>query len=91
MVTPHSQSLDVLENCLPGLVRTMDYPSSSVCDPSSSMVITGVAVLLGTTHIKDPYANFHDLFNGSTSNPNAIATSLVSVTCSYQSILISYR
>jgi amino acid transporter len=44
------------------------------------VVVTGVAVLLGATHIKDPYANFYGLFEGSTSNPNAIATSLVSHT-----------
>lgn len=43
------------------------------------MVATGVAVLFGATHIKDPYANFHDMFDGSKSNPNAIATSLVKV------------
>ncbi|RDB26314.1 High-affinity methionine permease [Hypsizygus marmoreus] len=43
------------------------------------MVVTGVAVLSGLTHIKDPYANFHDLFEGSTSNPNALATALVKV------------
>lgn len=45
------------------------------------MVATGVAVLFGATHIKDPYANFHDMFDGSKSNPNAIATSLVSSVC----------
>lgn len=29
------------------------------------MVVTGVAVLLGLTSIEDPYANFHNLFEGS--------------------------
>ncbi|KAG6908688.1 hypothetical protein DXG01_003702 [Tephrocybe rancida] len=43
------------------------------------MVITGVAVLLGLTHIKDPYANFHNLFEGSSTSPNALATALVKV------------
>ncbi|KAG6909062.1 hypothetical protein DXG01_002215 [Tephrocybe rancida] len=41
------------------------------------VVITGVAVLLGLTHIKDPYANFHNLFEGSSTSPNALATALV--------------
>ncbi|KAG6909061.1 hypothetical protein DXG01_002214 [Tephrocybe rancida] len=48
-------------------------------DPFQSMVITGVAVLLGLTHIKDPYANFHDLFEGSSMSPNALATAFVKV------------
>ncbi|KAG6809798.1 hypothetical protein H0H92_014701 [Tricholoma furcatifolium] len=42
------------------------------------MVVTGLAVLLGLTHIKDPYANFHNLFEGTSSNPNALATALLS-------------
>ncbi|KAG6851105.1 hypothetical protein H0H93_000985 [Arthromyces matolae] len=43
------------------------------------MVVTGVAVLLGLTPIKDPYANFHNLFEGTSTNPNALATALVKV------------
>jgi len=41
------------------------------------MVVTGVVVLLGLTYIEDPYANFHDLFEGSTTSLNALATALV--------------
>jgi len=41
------------------------------------MVIVGVAVLAGITRIEDPYANFHKIFEGSTSNLNSLATALV--------------
>lgn len=45
-----------------------------------SLVSAGVAVLAGLTHIKDPYANFEGFFEGSTSNPNALATAFVRFT-----------
>ncbi|THH13176.1 hypothetical protein EW146_g7009 [Bondarzewia mesenterica] len=38
---------------------------------------TGLAVLLGFTHISDPFANFHHIWHGSTTNPNSLATALV--------------
>lgn len=47
------------------------------------MVSTGVAVLAGFTRIKEPFANFDDLFAGSTSNPNSLATALIKTTHSY--------
>ncbi|KAF9468063.1 amino acid/polyamine transporter I [Collybia nuda] len=43
------------------------------------LVFTGIAVLAGLTHIKNPYANFEGFFKGSTSNLNALATALVKV------------
>jgi len=48
-----------------------------------SMVIVGVAVLVGITRIKDPYANFQNIFEGSTSNLNSLATALVKINFSF--------
>lgn len=39
--------------------------------------MTGIAVLSGLTQIRDPYANFHNIWHGSSTNPNALATALV--------------
>ncbi|KAF8656226.1 hypothetical protein AX16_002662 [Volvariella volvacea WC 439] len=47
------------------------------------MALTGVAVLAGLTHIKDPYANFHDIFEGSTSNPNSLSTAFLKTNHSF--------
>ncbi|KAJ7716860.1 high affinity methionine permease [Mycena metata] len=41
--------------------------------------ITGFVVLGGHTRVKDPHANFHDSFKGSTSSGNAIANALVKI------------
>ncbi|KAF9003971.1 amino acid transporter [Cyathus striatus] len=41
------------------------------------MVLTGLAVLSGLTHIKDPFSNFRNPFEGSSSSPNALATAMV--------------
>ncbi|TFK40387.1 amino acid transporter [Crucibulum laeve] len=41
------------------------------------MVVTGAAVLAGWTRIEDPYSNFRNPFEGSSSNPNALATAFV--------------
>jgi amino acid transporter len=41
------------------------------------MVSVGVAVLTGITKIEDPYTNFHNIFEGSTSNLNSLATAFV--------------
>lgn len=41
------------------------------------MVAVGFTVLIGATKIKDPYANFHNIFEGSSSNLNSLATGLV--------------
>ncbi|KAG6860044.1 hypothetical protein C0995_016525 [Termitomyces sp. Mi166 len=43
------------------------------------MAVTGVAVLLRLTPITDPYGNFHNLFEGTTTSMNALATALVKV------------
>ena len=48
-----------------------------------SIAMTGVVVLLGLTRIKDPLANFHDIWEGSTSNGNALATALIKTHFSY--------
>jgi len=47
------------------------------------VAITGVAVLAGFTRISDPYANFHNVWQGSTTNPNALATALVKTNYAY--------
>ncbi|KAF7328429.1 Amino acid transporter-like protein [Mycena venus] len=41
--------------------------------------ITGFVILGGHTRVKDPHANFHDSFKGSTSSGNAIANALVKI------------
>lgn len=41
------------------------------------MVAVGAAVLAGITRIEDPYTNFHNIFEGSSSNANSLATALV--------------
>ncbi|KAF2754184.1 LAT family L-amino acid transporter [Pseudovirgaria hyperparasitica] len=47
------------------------------------VVITGFVVLGGGTRVKDPYANFRNAFEGTTSNGNAVATSLVKINFAY--------
>lgn len=41
------------------------------------VTLTGIAVLAGLTRVSDPFANFHNIWHGSKSNPNALATALV--------------
>jgi hypothetical protein len=41
------------------------------------MVAVGIAVLVGITRIKNPYSNFHNIFEGSTSNVHSLAMGLV--------------
>jgi len=53
--------------------------------------VAGLAVLAGLTRIKDPYANFHDIWRGSTRNPNALATSLVKTTFSFVGYHITFN
>ncbi|KDQ19238.1 hypothetical protein BOTBODRAFT_62680 [Botryobasidium botryosum FD-172 SS1] len=45
--------------------------------------LTGACVLAGWTSVPDPLANFHDPFEGSSANGNAIATALVKVTYTF--------
>jgi len=47
------------------------------------VAVTGVAVLAGLTHISDPFANFQNCWQGSTTNPNALATALVKTNYAY--------
>jgi amino acid transporter len=47
------------------------------------VAITGVAVLAGFTRISDPFANFHDIWQGSSTNPNALATALFKTNSAY--------
>ncbi|KAH9987318.1 amino acid permease-domain-containing protein [Russula compacta] len=47
------------------------------------VAVTGVAVLAGFTRISDPFANFHNIWQGSTTNPNALATALVKTNFAY--------
>ncbi|KAI9439932.1 amino acid transporter [Lactarius indigo] len=47
------------------------------------IAVTGVAVLAGFTRISDPFANFHNVWEGSSTNPNALATALVKTNFAY--------
>ncbi|KAH6913157.1 high affinity methionine permease [Coprinopsis sp. MPI-PUGE-AT-0042] len=47
------------------------------------IAITGLVVLGGHTSIEDPHANFRNSFAGTSSNGNALATSLVKVNFAY--------
>ena len=51
--------------------------------PHNSVAITGVAVLAGFTRVSDPFANFHNVWQGSSTNPNALATALVKTNFAY--------
>jgi amino acid transporter len=44
---------------------------------SGSLVAVGFAVLVGITRIEEPYVNFRNIFEGSTSNLNSLATAFV--------------
>ena len=48
-----------------------------------SVAVTGVAVLAGFTRVSDPFENFHNAWQGSTINPNALATALVKTNFAY--------
>ncbi|TFY78697.1 hypothetical protein EWM64_g5317 [Hericium alpestre] len=41
------------------------------------VALTGIAVMTGMTRIADPLANFHNIWQGSTTSPNALAIGLV--------------
>ncbi|KAH8994978.1 amino acid permease-domain-containing protein [Lactarius akahatsu] len=41
------------------------------------VAVTGVVVLAGFTHVSDPFANFYNVWQGSSTNPNALAMALV--------------
>lgn len=47
------------------------------------MVAVGAAVLVGITKVQDPYANFRNLFEGSTNQVNSLATAFVKANYSY--------
>jgi amino acid transporter len=48
-----------------------------------SVAVTGAAVLAGFTRISDPFANFHNVWQGGTTNPNALAMALVKTNFAY--------
>ncbi|ETW79981.1 amino acid transporter [Heterobasidion irregulare TC 32-1] len=52
---------------------------------------TGAAVLLGFTHISDPFANFRNIWQGSSTNPNALATALVKTNFAFVGWANSYN
>ncbi|KAH9068445.1 amino acid transporter [Lactarius deliciosus] len=47
------------------------------------VAVTGVAVLAGFTRVSDPFANFQNVWQGSSTNPNALATALVKTNFAY--------
>jgi len=48
-----------------------------------SVAATGVAVLAGLTRVSDPFENLHNVWQGSTTSPNAFATALVKTDFAY--------
>ena len=48
-----------------------------------SVAVTGIAVLAGFTRVSDPFGNFHNVWQGSSTNPNALATALVKTDFAY--------
>jgi len=53
--------------------------SLTLFTPCNSMIATGAAVLAGYTPVRDPWQNFRDPFQGSTSNPSSLATALLKI------------
>ncbi|KAI0303719.1 amino acid/polyamine transporter I [Multifurca ochricompacta] len=47
------------------------------------VAVTGVAVLAGLTRISEPFANFHNIWQGSTTSPNSLAMALVKTNFAY--------
>ncbi|KZP12380.1 hypothetical protein FIBSPDRAFT_921889 [Athelia psychrophila] len=64
-------------------LRIVNLLTSMKVMSSIFMVLTGVAVLCGFTGVPNPYANFHDIFEGSTTNLNSLATAFVKINYSY--------
>lgn len=64
-------------NRIPHVVHLITYQSST------SMAALGLAVLAGLTRIEDPYANFHNIFEGSSSSLNSLAMGLVKTNYAY--------
>lgn len=86
MVSKGSQCLVFLQNTLPSIVRTFcTLLANAIASLKSipSIVTVGIVALTGGTKISDPYANFHDIFSGSTTNPNSLATALVETNMSF--------
>ena len=50
---------------------------------SPSMAALGLAVLAGLTKVKNPYANFHNIFEGSSSSLNSLSMGLVKTNYAY--------
>ncbi|KZP17590.1 amino acid transporter [Athelia psychrophila] len=64
-------------------LRTVNLLTSMKVMSSIFMVLTGAAVLCGFTRVPNPYANFHGIFEGSTTNLNSLATAFVKINYSY--------
>ncbi|THH20726.1 hypothetical protein EW146_g687 [Bondarzewia mesenterica] len=58
-------------------LRAVNFLTAFKVASLAFVTVTGLAVLTGFTHISDPFANFHHLWHGSRTNPNALATALV--------------
>jgi amino acid transporter len=56
-----------------------------------SVAVTGIAVLAGFTRVSDPFKNFHNIWQGSTANPNALATALVKTNFAYVGSVNSFN
>ena len=83
MGTQSCERAEFIQGPIPSIVGFF----MSLSDPGSitirSVAFTGVAVLAGFTRISEPFTNFHNIWQGGTSNPNALATALVKTNFTY--------
>lgn len=77
--------ITLLHTLLPGWgVRTMNFLGVIKVIIVLFIVVTGWAILSGrVSSVKDPYASFHNSFEGSATNSNLYATALFKVLNSY--------
>ena len=78
MVSTRRECSDYIQSPVPGFVRIPRSTCGVLCFNSViSVIFVGFAVFAGFTSLQAPYANFENLFHGSSTNLNAYATALV--------------
>ncbi|KZP23797.1 amino acid transporter [Athelia psychrophila] len=92
-VTSHRQTVTALAVCTVAIavvglstkwsLRAVNILTALKLASASFMVVAGVAVLAGVTRVQDPYANFHNIWAGSTTNLNSLATAFVKINYSF--------
>ena len=86
MVTQSCECPDYTQSPISSIVGSFyaTFPQSGLITIRvRSVAVTGVAVMTGFTRISDPFENFHNVWQGSTTNPNALATALVKTNFAY--------